>query len=202
MPRVREENVELRDEIRQMLFDTFDLANGVSPATISNSFFSAVQGKPRSQTNLRQNNMLEATVSFRILGMQLDAQNIYAANIGSLGLIQENSFLELRVGEKIYWTGNTSYVTGRLDQQASAATTVAATTINNVYQRYANALPQGIVLSGKHVIDVPPLQSFRVDFGVEGLSAAEVTTSTPSAGAGTKIRFLLSLKGLLRRPVQ
>lgn len=199
MPRVKSPDGELRDEIRQPLYDGIYQAAAESPIG-QRSFFSNVQGKAKYLTNLRQNNLLEATVSFRVMGLHLDAQNVYTDNVSLLPLVMEFSFFNFKVGEKDYWQGNGVYAAGRLSQHASAATTVAATTINNVYQRYGDTAVQGVLLTGKHVIDIPPLQSFRVDWSVEGMNAGEIAAATPAAA--TRILYLFSLKGLQRRPVQ
>lgn len=199
MPRVKSPDGELRDEIRQPLYDGIYQAAAESPIG-QRSFFSNVQGKAKYLTNLRQNNLLEATVSFRVMGLHLDAQNIYTANVSLLPLVMEFSFFNFKVGEKDYWQGNGVYAAGRLSQHASAATTVANSTINNVYQRFGDTAVQGVLLTGKHVIDIPPLQSFRVDWSVEGMNAGEIAAATPAAGS--RILYLFSLKGLQRRPVQ
>lgn len=199
MPRVRLPSGELRDEIRQPVYDTLDIQAAESPLA-ERSFFTAVQGKARSLTNLRQNSLLEATVSYRIMGLCCDSQNQEEANRKALALIQEHSHFQLRVGEKTYWEGNGTYMFGRLWQDAAISTTVAATTEERVYQHFGNEAVQPVILSGKHVIDIPPLQSFQIDWTVEGMTAAEEADATPAAN--TKLRFIQSLKGLLRRPVQ
>jgi hypothetical protein len=197
MPRsIKTEQGELRDEIRQPLFDAIDILSGTSPIN-TYRFFSAVQGKPASQTNLRQNNLLENQVSFRILGLSLDAVNVYEANSRALGLIMEHSAIKLRIGEKDYWNGPATYVTGRVWQDAAL---LAGSTVAAVAQSYGQPAVAGVVLAGKHVVDVPPLQSFAVDVVCEGMSAAEITASTPAAN--TKIRLIFGLKGIQRRPVQ
>jgi hypothetical protein len=155
-------------------------------------FFSSVQGKGKSLTNLRQNNLLETAVSFRIVGLAIDAQNDVAGNMRSLTLIQEHSALELRVGEKLYWEGPIRFATGRLYEELGGSA--------DVYQQFGFPAVQGISLQGRHVVDVNPLQSFRVKFTTEGMTAGEETAATPDAD--TKIRFVCSLKGILRRPVQ
>ncbi len=195
MPRVRLKSGELRDEIRQPLYDTIDIAAAESPIA-TRTFYSAVQGKDLSLSNLRQNSQLEATVSFRVLGLGFDSQTSAAANRQALGLIQEHSSLELVIGEKQYWQGNATFMSGRTEVRD--ATTSA--TADQHYSRYGSDAVQSVMFGGKHVIDIPPLQTFRVNWVVSGMSATEITASTPAAN--TKLRFIQSLKGLLRRPVQ
>jgi hypothetical protein len=189
----------LRDEIRQPIYDTIDIQAGESPVA-DRDFFANVQGKSLVLTNLRQNKLLETAVSFRVQGLTLDAQNIYAANIAVLPLIMESSSISLKVGEKFYFQSPATFVAGRLEQSAAAATTVAATTISQVYQHLGQAAVAPVVLQGKHVVDINPLQSFDAMLSTSGMTAAEIAAATPVAA--TKLRLIFSLKGLQRRPVQ
>jgi hypothetical protein len=193
MPIVRLPEGSLRDEIRQPIYDTLVLAAAVSPVG-TQRFFSNIQGKSRAQTNLRQANLLETAVSFRIQGMALDCQNYYAANAQALPIILENSSLRLRVGEKDYWEGPWAYITGRIDAFA------AATAAPFVYEKFGFAAVQPVILQGKHVVDINPLQSFFAEWTCDNLSATELPLATPAAN--TQLKFQFSLKGLLRRPVQ
>lgn len=201
MPIVRLADGSLRDEIRMPLYDTITIQAAESPVG-TRSFFSNVQGKSAARTNLRQNNLLETAVSYRVQGMGLDAQNFYAANIAALPIIMENSSIILKIGEKEYWKGPMLFAAGRIEASYAAATTAAATTINNVHQKYGTPSVQSVVLQGKHVIDINPLQSFSAQWSLDSsdITAAEITASTPAAN--TNIKFVFSLKGLQRRPVQ
>jgi len=183
MPRVRLPSGEVRDEIRQVLWDTIDIA-AAEAVQATRSFFSNVQGKLKSQTNLRQNNLLEAAVSFRTMGLVLDAQNTDATQLTVLPLLMDHSYVEFVVGEKIYWQGNGEFATGRLFQ----------TTTADAYQRYGDVAVQSVGFTGIHVVDIPPLQSFRVNWTVEGMASPPTVASA--------LRFIMSLKGLMRRPVQ
>lgn len=191
MPIVRLPSGELRDEIRQPVYDTITLAAAESPVGVRR-FFANVQGKPLSQTNLRQNNLLETAVSFRMMGLALDAQNIYAANDGVLPIVMENSSLTLRIGEKQYWQGPFTFLAGRLTPFYAGAA--------KSYQKFGFAAVQPVVLEGKHVVDINPLQSFAGEWVCDSLTAAELALATPAAD--TSCKFILSMKGLLRRPVQ
>lgn len=196
MPIVTLPGGQVRDEIRQPVYDTRDQGN-VSPVGTF-SFFSNVQGKSLAKTNLRQNNLLETAVSFRTQGLALDAQNRDPQNAGVIPVVLEKASLQLQIGEKIYWQGPARFGAGRM--YANAATTVAATTF--LLQQYGWAAIQPVVFQGKHVIDINPLQSFRCDMTIAAadISAAEITLATPAAG--TVVSYVFSLKGLLRRPVQ
>ena len=199
MPRVRTAEGELRDEVRQPLFDGISQAIAESPIA-TRSFFSNVQGKAKYLTNLRQNNLLESTVSYRVMGINLDAQNFEEAQRKVLPLVMERSYFELVVGEKIYWQGNGLYLTGRLHQfSAVAQSNPASAATERTYQRFGDLAVQGIALTGKHVIDIPPLQSFRMNWVIDTMTAGEIASATPGVQA---ILYMLSLKGLLRRPVQ
>lgn len=189
------------DEIRLPLYDTITLAAAESPVGVRR-FFSSVQGKSKARSNLRQNNLLETAVSYRVQGIALDVQNFYEENVDCLPVILENSSIKLQIGEKTYWEGPMTFLSGRLEAFYAAATTVAATTINNVYQRFGAAAVQPVILQGKHCVDINSLQSFFAEWTVDAadLSAGEVTKGTPAAS--TNLKFQFSLKGLMRRPVQ
>lgn len=201
MPIVRLPNGSLRDEIRMPLYDTITIGASESPVG-SRSFFANVQGKSAARTNLRQNNLLETAVSYRVQGMGLDCQNFYSSNIAALPIIMENSSLVVRIGEKEYWKGPMTFLSGRISASYAAATTVAATSINNVHQKFGDVAVQSIVLQGKHVIDINPLQSFTAKWDIDAadLTAAEISAATPAAS--TNLKFIFSFKGLQRRPVQ
>lgn len=199
MPIVRLPGGSLRDEIRQPIYDSIDILAGESPVG-ERDFFANVQGKSLVLTNLRQNKLLETAVSFRVQGLCLDAQNIYADNVAVLPLLMESSSIQLKVGEKIYFQAPATFIGGRMEQSGYAATTVAATTINQTYQHLGQAAVAPVVFQGKHVVDINPLQSFDAMLSTSGMTAAEIAAATPAAG--TKLRLVFSLKGLQRRPVQ
>ena len=192
MPIVRLPKGELRDEIRQPLYDTIDLDNAsVLPAQFS--FFSAVQGKSLVRSNLRSNSQLETAVSFRCQGLALDAQNFRALNVNVIPQILERSAIQLTVGEKIYWTGTGRIAAGRMYQDTGIATAIL--------QQYGWAAVQPVILMGRHIIDINPLQNFNAAFTIGDMTAAELTAATPVV-ADVNVSFVFSLKGLLRRPVQ
>jgi hypothetical protein len=193
MPIVRLPEGSLRDEIRQPIYDTITIAAAESPVGVRR-FFSNVQGKSLAQTNLRQNNLLETAVSFRVQGLCLDAQNFYAANVGCLPVIDENSSLSIKIGEKVYWQGPFIFASGRISAFASA---MAAPFL---YQKHGDVSVQPVILQGKHVVDINPLQSFEASWTCDNLTAAELVLATPAAA--TSLKYVMSLKGLLRRPVQ
>lgn len=193
MPRVKLTSGELRDEISQPLFDVIDIVAAESPQA-NRSFFTNVQGKSKAETNLRQNAQLEGYVSYRILSMVLDSQTVYQGLRAALPLIQEHSSLVLRVGEKEYYEGQGTHWTGRTRQEESTFD------VNVAYSHYGKEAVNAIVLGARHYVDIPPLQSFRVDWQVLGMSAAEIALATPAADQ--KLRFICSLKGIQRRPVQ
>lgn len=197
MPIVQLPGGSLRDEQRQPLYDTIDknadnpvLANG------SEDFFSNVLGKDITLTNLKQPKSLETAVSFRIMGLCLDVQNIYDANIAVVPLVLENSGLQLTVGEKIYWQGPTRFAAGRMWTDLAASGNDAT----QIYQQHGFSAVAPVIFQGKHVIDINPLQSFFVTWVTSGLTAAELALAT--VAADTKVRYVCSLKGIRRRPVQ
>lgn len=197
MPIVTLPGGQVRDEVRQPVYDTRNLAAATSPVGTFR-YFSSVQGRSLAQSNLRQNNLLETAVSFRVQGLGLDAQNEDIANVGVIGVMLNKSSLRLHIGEKDYWSGPARFAAGRM--VTAATTTVAATSV--LLQQYGWAAIQPICFQGKHVIDINPLQSF---FCEQVLDAADVTATEITAGtpaAGTSQAFVFSMKGLLRRPVQ
>lgn len=196
MPVLRLPQGELRDEIRQPIYDTITVA---APEGIvgERRFFSSVQGKPLSQTNLRQNNLLEVAVSFRIQGLAFDAQNSVAANRDVLPVLLENSSITLQVGEKQYWQGPLLYIGGRLSAFHALA---GGTDAERIYQRFGELAVAPVQYSGRHTIDINPLQSFYAKWVVDSLDASDLAAAT--LASGSKMRFQFSLKGTLRRPVQ
>lgn len=196
MPVLRLPQGELRDEIRQPIYDTITIT---APESVvgERRFFSSVQGKPLSQTNLRQNNLLEVAVSFRIQGLAFDAQNSVAANRGVLPVLLENSSIALQVGEKQYWQGPLLYLGGRLSAFHALA---GSTDAERVYQRFGELAVAPVQYSGRHTIDINPLQSFYAKWVVDSLDATDLAAAT--LAPSSKMRFQFSLKGTLRRPVQ
>lgn len=195
MPIVRLPQGELRDEIRQPLYDTLQFDGGVSPVG-TRRFFASVAGKDLSETNLTQDSILDTAKSFRVQGLALDAQNFRLDNALVIPLILEHSSIELVIGEKQYWQGPGRLACGRMWQ--NAATTVADTSV--LLQQYGWGAIQPVVLQGRHVIDINPLQKFFASFAITNLTAAEIVEATPADE--TQVPFVFSLKGLLRRPVQ
>lgn len=186
---------EYRNELRQPIWDVNYLAAGVNPLTAGIlTFFNNVSGKTLSQTNLKQNGQLEADVSFRCLGLQLDAQNNDPANYGVLPLIMERSYLDFKITNQSFYTANASFACGRV-QQVSALAAGAVT--ERLYQKYGDVAVQAVGFSGKHVIDLGSLQSFLINFQTDNLVGAEIAAATPAS----RIQLLCSLKGLQRRPV-
>lgn len=198
MPIVRLPNGELRDEIRQPLYDTIDIDDTVVLPTTFN-FFSTVQGKTKVRSNLRQNSQLETAVSFRIQGLALDAQNFRLGNQFVIPQILERSSLELTVGEKIYWTGTGRLASGRMYEDAALDSQAAPAAV--LLQQYGWAAVQPVILMGRHVIDVNPLQNFSCLFTIGDMTATELAAATPTI-QDVNVSFVFSLKGLLRRPVQ
>jgi hypothetical protein len=199
MPIVRLPQGELRDEIRQAIYDQIRIGNA-DTVTGTRSFFSSVQGKPLSQSNLRQNNLLETAVSYRVMGLGFDAQNVDPLNAAVLPFIYDNSSIKVRIGEKVYWQGPLAFLTGRFHQRDAIALYGQATpTVNHkIHQRFGAQVGAAVQLSGKHVVDINPLQSFNAEM----VTDADSILSTPTVASSTRIALTFSFKGLMRRPVQ
>jgi hypothetical protein len=194
MPIVKLPNGSLRDEIREPLYDTIDLVGaGVAVTEDDRTFFLDIQGKQKPiETNLRQPQQLDTANSFRVMGLALDVQNYQATNVTALASIMDHSGLTLNVGEKRYWEGPMRFAAGRL-------WTDIAGIVDGCHQQHGFSAVAGVILTGKHVVDINPLQSFNVVWALRNLGAQAADTTL---AAGTKLRYVCSLKGLRRRPVQ
>lgn len=202
MPIVTLPSGELRDEIRQPLYDTVDLVAGETLAGTRRFFASVTDAgnvpKSTLKTNMKQAGQLETAVSFRVQGLCFDAQNYQASNADILPVVLAKSSLKLSVGVKDYWTGPARFACGRMQESGIAGTGIAA---GRVFQQYGWSAVQPVVLQGKHVIDINPLQNFQVLWEIQSqdLTTAEAALAIAT---GTEVPFVMSLKGLLRRPVQ
>jgi hypothetical protein len=192
MPIVKLPGGQLRDEIREPLYDTIDITDA-SVIQGTRRFFSDVQGKSRTESNLRQNNLLETAVSFRAMGMAIDAQNFNLLNYSVMPLFLEHSSLKFQAGEKAYFEGPMRFVAGRLYTDLGGD-------VSNTFMQHGFPAVAGLIWTGKHVVDINPLQTFFVEWLTDGMTSAEVVLATPQAS--TKVRYVCSLKGLKRRPVQ
>lgn len=185
------------DEIRQPLYDTITLAAGATAAGIRRFFQTNVNagGAPKSlaQTNMEQPGSLPTATSFRIQGICVDADNVAAGDELFLPLFLRKSSISLQVGTKNYWQSPMRFAAGRMLNEYGSA--------GSIYQQYGWPAVQPIVLQGKHVVDVNPLQNFLITWETAqaDLTAAEAALTVD---AGSDLVFVASLKGLLRRPVQ
>lgn len=191
MPIVTLPGGELRDEIRQPLYDTIVLAAGDAIAGIRRFFQTTTIGaNPKSLafTNMEQPGSLPTATSFRVQGLCIDA-DARAVNLDILPVFLRKSSVSLQVGVKNYWQSPLRFACGRM--QTAEAT----------YQQYGWAAVQPVVFQGKHVVDINPLQNFQI---VWSAAAADLTAAEAAitVDADTDLVFVASLKGLLRRPVQ
>lgn len=192
MPIVTLPGGELRDEIRQPAYDTVILEAGDGLAGIRRFFASnqTATGAPKSlaQTNMEQPGSFPTATSFRVQGLCVDADT-QTANLDVLPIMLRKSSVSLQVGVKNYWQSPLRFACGRLQTSELA------------YQQYGWAAVQPVVLQGKHVIDINPLQNFQLVWATQAddLTAAEAAITIDAA---TDVVFVASLKGLLRRPVQ
>lgn len=202
MPLVRLPGGELRDEVRYPLIDGRTLDDGIDPSG-AYSYFSAVQGKPDYLTNLGQNNILPQGVSYRIMGLAFDMQNLNTARSTLLPTILDHTSVRLRVGEKDYLKCPLLFAAGRLEQNAACSTgTGTATDLAFLHQKFGTSIGLPVLLSGRHVVDIAPLQNFSVETITSGITAAELAVLTATPVVGKHNLIYCSLKGLMRRPVQ
>lgn len=192
MPIVRLPGGALRDEIREPLYDTLDLTAGAIAQT-TRTFFASVKDS-LVLSNLRQAKQLETAVSFRCQGLAFDVHNFYTAMEQTVPLVLESSALRFTVGEKIYWEGPARFAAGRIYSDVAGKT-------DAVFSQHGDKAIASVILSGKHVVDINPLQRFQVDWLMDAFAnAAEIAIAT--VPANEKLRYVCSLKGLKRRPVQ
>jgi hypothetical protein len=196
MPIVRLPKGELRDEIRLPVMDTWELMGGVSPVG-GYTFFQNIAGKSLNLTNMTTQGSFPTATSFRLQGIQLDAQNEVPLNSRVIPLVVERSSMRIKIGEKEYWYGPCRFLAGRMFN--SYATGNAS---DFIFQQSGMAAVQAVLLQGRHSVDINPLQRFAgvLELLNSDVTAAEITAMTPQAT--TRVNFVLSFKGLLRRPVQ
>lgn len=199
---VRATNGDVRDEIRQNIFDSFFLEAGVNPTGVI-AYYAATTNKPKAQSNLQNPNAFPMNNSYRCLGFSLDAQNWQDANYQVLPLIMERSSLLFSVGDKTYWQGNCMYLCGRLDQTSALSQygQVAPSVTARTYQRYGDVSVQAVGFTGDHALEIAPLQNFQANQTIAFLDNAEATAGTVPGG-GQRIGLYFTMKGLLRRNVQ
>lgn len=194
MPIVKLPGGSLRDEIREPIYDSIDLVGAGAPVTEGTRvFFQDVSTKIKPiETNLRQAQTLDTANSFRIQGMALDVHNYQSANVTAIAAILDHSSLTLQVGEKKYWEGPARFVSGRICSDVAGLA-------DAVFQQHGACAVASVILTGKHTVDINPLQNFNVSWLLQGLGAQAADTTL---AADTKLRYVFSLKGLRRRPVQ
>lgn len=184
--------VALRDQIKQPLYDSLDVTSA-SVITEERQFFANTQGKALTQSNLRGNGSLERNKSFRIQGIQVDALSNDPAKQELLALFSTYSFVQLWLAEKQYWESPLRFVTGKIRSTMTGSTDAS-------YNQFGDAGCNPVMYQGEQTLDIGPLTNFYMVWKVEGAIAGQITAMTPSAAY--PIRFVASLKGILRRPVQ
>lgn len=198
MPIVTLPGGELRDEIRQPLYDTIIVAAAEGLVGVRRFFQSNViaGGAPKTlaATNMEQPGSLPTATSFRVQGLAIDADNSEPLNNAFLSAFLRSSSVSLQVGVKNYWQSPLRYACGRLLSDLGGI-------VDESYQQYGWPAVQPVVFQGKHVVDINPLQNFQIAWvtAAQDLTAAEAALTV---AANTQLIFQASLKGLLRRPVQ
>lgn len=200
MPIVTLPGGELRDEIRQPAYDTVTLAAGDAVTGVRRFFQSLViaAGAPKTlaATNMESAGQFPTATSYRVQGLVVDADNdsLVSNNALLLAMFLRSSSISLQVGTKNYWQSPMRFACGRMMSDLGGLNT-------QIYQQYGWSAIQPVVFQGKHVIDINPLQNFQVAWvtDAQDLTAAEAAYTV---GAATQMKFVCSLKGLLRRPVQ
>lgn len=201
MPIVTLPGGEIRDEIRQPLYDTIELTGPTGIAGVYNFFSSIVTpaGQPKTiaKTNMTTPGQLQTAVSFRTQGLCLDISNFLVANAtvtSPVAVILERGGLEFNVGVKNYWQGPSRFAMGRLTTDNDTGALVS--------QQSGWPSIQPVIFQGRHVVDINPLQNFLVKLSINTQDLIASEQSATLVAANTQISLLASLKGLLRRPVQ
>ena len=210
MPIVTLPGGEVRDEVRQPLYDTIELLDGQGLVGVYNFFSSVVvasgpyAGTPKTiaKTNMTTPGQLQTAVSFRIQGLCLDAMVAESSagaweNVSVIPTILNRGGLLLNVGVKTYWQGPARFAAGRMTEYGIGSAATPAVLL----QQYGWAAVQPVIFAGRHVVDVNPLQNFLVQLSV---NQQDLTTAEKNivVAPGTDISLVASLKGLMRRPVQ
>lgn len=199
MPIVTLPGGELRDEIRQPLYDTVTLAAADSIVGIR-SFFTQTSDasgvrKSLAQTNMEQPGSLPTATSFRVQGLSIDSQNWNQDGnmVYILPTLVQASSISLQVGVKNYWQSPLRFACGRMQNTIGE--------VAQLHQQLGWAAVQPVVFQGKHVVDINPLQNFQIQMAT---SATDLTAAQAAyvIAANQSLVFVASLKGLLRRPVQ
>ncbi len=199
MPIITLPGGELRDEIRQPAYDTIVLAAAAGLAGVRRFFQSNVvaSGAPKSlaQTNMEQPGSFPTATSYLLQGLTIDADNTEPDNSDILPVFLRKSSVSLQIGVKNYWQSPMRFACGRLQSD------LAAGGVETIYQQYGWSAIQPVVLQGKHVVEINPLQNFQI---VWQCNSDDLTTAEKAltVAADTDIVVVASMKGLLRRPVQ
>lgn len=188
--------VALRDQIKQPLYDSLDITDA-SSVVEARQFFANTQGKSLVQSNLRGNGTLERNKSFRIMGISMEASCSDNAKTELLSLYSNYSYVQLWLAEKQYWESPLRFISGKIQHDVALA---GSTDAQNSFVQFGSATCNPVMFQGTQALDIGPLTNFYLAWQVDGVSAAQVTKMTPSAGQ--PVRFVAQLKGLLRRPVQ
>lgn len=199
MSEVRAQGLSVRDEIRQGLYDTVTIKSD-SVITEEKRFFANREGKTLVETNMRQNGSLERGKSLRVTGLQVDAQHSDSAKKNLLALYQECSYFQFQIAEKVYLEGPLRHLTGKIDYHSALTGGPVADVTADHFSQYGCAGNNPVGYNGDHVLDIAPLTSFFLLWKVEGATSAQIGAMTPSAGEAVK--FVATLKGIIRRLVQ
>jgi hypothetical protein len=177
MPRVTLPSGEIRDQIRMDLFDTL---SQTGTWLGEQKFFTNTQGKSSVETNMRLNGTLENQVSFLVQGVGMDAIVYTAAHDLVISEVLDRSAIKLVIGEKEYLRAPTRFIAGKVRSY------------NALIAQYGTNRDSVYTLMGEDSISIPPVQTFSLNLQVD----------TAAAPVASTIRYVASLKGLMRRPVQ
>lgn len=185
------------DEVKQHLYDTIDLDSNVD-VTEERRFFTQSTSKLLSLSNLRGAGALERNKSFKVYGIQVDAHCSDSAKQELLALYASHSYIDLWIGEKSYFTAPLRHAVGKISHNFALGGGDVLTKDSFIQYGAAGANP--ITFQGPHAQEIGSQINFYMAWKVEGVSTAQKALMTPTADK--PVRFVASLKGVLRRPVQ
>lgn len=177
------------------LYDTITVAAGAN-LTTGTKFFDVIAGKNFADTNMQISQRLPAPEAFSIQSIRVRwRENILRTDLDAL---LDGFALELWLGSKQYnraplWHYNAG---GGVSGFSGAATTVAATTINNT--AYSNGVGSREAM---HRLAIPIVIENQMTFYCQLVGTSSITLAAGGAG-GTGLRLQVLLDGFYARGVQ
>jgi hypothetical protein len=175
------------DQIRERIFDTVEYANGAS-MNGQKSFFTNIQNKNKTQTNLSQGSFLEKDQSFKVISLKLLADT-GIADLGVLPQLIRRSALNFKISDRSFWEGSARFAAGGIDGIVEYSGGGLAT--DYAYQQLGQSHQHGVFFGKEFYHAIPSQYSFSVVMDTVG------TALTPAVD----LEVQCVLDGLRRRPM-